>query len=391
MNRIIATLLLGLVAFAEGPPLSKLGDDALAERWKALEKARESDDLSYEQESEREAVLCEFVRRGGDRWVRELAPLARAPADLRVLTALRRLQKRPDPVRIDVAGPRFECVFPDLPTVRVELRVIDELPVTVQQGGNYRSGRQARWRFSGKSFVSTKRWGMGGGISESGAMKRGETWSTELAMGSFIEPLLPGTHEATVLYDDEDPIANRSTVEGLICCRSKPFAVVVKPRAVRVTRDGRAEVVRELARLDANVSRKLVLGEFGPGNHELIPRDSSAGKIMRRGWEAVPVLIEALDDKALTPKRRAWVLALLSNITQALHPESMEDVYGAYVAESGWGPVKGTKNGELQDGMGWKRSRFSYDGEAKLEAQLEHAAKWKRFRKGLRIDAEGDD
>ena len=126
-------------------------------------------------------------------------------------------------------------------------------------------------------------------------MKRGETWSTELAMGAFVECPLAGSHRVRVLYHDTIRIANEKTLAGLVYCGSEPFTLVVKKRPVRVTRRGRQIVVRAIDKLDPRQRRKVIIGEFGLGNEAFLPKTSAAGAIMARGWEAVPQLIDALD------------------------------------------------------------------------------------------------
>ncbi|MDH3590328.1 MAG: hypothetical protein OER88_00505, partial [Planctomycetota bacterium] len=326
------------------------------------------------------------VRRGGARWRALLEPLVATERNLPILTALRRLQGKPDPVRVVVrGGERLKTVFPDLPVLHVTLDVVEGTPVSVQQNGNYRSGRQARWRFEGEHLASTKRWGMGGGMSQRVAMKRGETWSTELSMGAFVECPPAGTYTVRVLYHDTLTIANHDSVARLICSRSKPLTLVVAKRPVRVSREGRRIVTQAIAKLDPKEQRKVILGPYGPGNESFLPKASPAGVIMGRGWEAVPLLIGALDADELPAGRRAWLLALLTNITGALTPKTRHKVYGPYAAEGGSGPVMGKSNGELQGGMAVRRSRTSSDGDFVERIQLAHAAKWRRFGANLEV------
>lgn len=87
-----------------------------------------------------DTCLTEMVRRGGARWQdvvgRELArERAKQPSptstwpwieDLELLTALRRIQGKPDPLAIQLAGvPELECTFPQAPTIGLRMRNVD--------------------------------------------------------------------------------------------------------------------------------------------------------------------------------------------------------------------------------------------------------------------------
>src|SRR5262249_54568078 len=103
----------------------------------------------------REAYLCEIARRGGTTieafLTSEYKELSKEPKmNLEVLTALRRAQKKRDPLAVVVYGAKdLDAVYPRLPHFVVSLKNADaeELPFRCEKGGDYRSGRQARWRF----------------------------------------------------------------------------------------------------------------------------------------------------------------------------------------------------------------------------------------------------
>ena len=73
-----------------------------------------------------------------------------AVPSLEALTKLRRSQKKPDPVTIEVELPKnSHATTRDLPKFRVALKNVDveKLAVKFKYDGDYRSGRLARWRF----------------------------------------------------------------------------------------------------------------------------------------------------------------------------------------------------------------------------------------------------
>jgi hypothetical protein len=111
-------------------------DELLAEH----DRIRELLERNAAHERELETCLTEMARRGGVRWIaflqaeldalraRERADEWRMnePPELVLLTALRRAQRRPDPLAIEIvtAGPT-ETTFPDLPTLELRLTNVD--------------------------------------------------------------------------------------------------------------------------------------------------------------------------------------------------------------------------------------------------------------------------
>jgi hypothetical protein len=51
-------------------------------------------------------------------------------------------------------------------------------------------------------------------------------------------------------------------------------------------------------------------------------------RLFRAGWDAVPALLRKLDDETSDPRRRAWILAMLWNLT-GLHPPAADEHLGA--------------------------------------------------------------
>ncbi len=149
-----------------------------------------------------EAYLSEMLCRGGRGFTKFLSKkhqelLAKRQKEIKgsgqeshgsleVLTALRRLQKISDPVTIEVQGVYYrETVFPYLPEFEVSLKNVDEgdKAVGFTAGGDYRSGRSARWRVdvhdsAGKPVrLKPTASEIGGGLFSIGILKPGKTWA----------------------------------------------------------------------------------------------------------------------------------------------------------------------------------------------------------------------
>jgi hypothetical protein len=97
-----------------------------------------------------------------------------APHSIGSLTALRRVQHKPDPLLVSVDERKVECTYPDLPLFQAAVINVDaeQLPLELQIGGDYRTGRFERWRFevkdkAGKYFPirTVFGFGKGGGLN----------------------------------------------------------------------------------------------------------------------------------------------------------------------------------------------------------------------------------
>ena len=230
------------------------------------------------EDEKRDKLLTEVVRRGGKQWERHLRGLIddqksqyekweqylsglikgqntqhqRTVAEggvrlsprwvsdrhVALLTALRRVQNKPDPLTVLVAGKAtLNCKLGSLPVMHVLLTNldVDREPVTFQSGGDYRSGRSARWRFvvrdaSGHELPQNMPPGlMSGGISSDDILKYGESWTARLHMAHYVDIFIPGQYTVQILYHDEIAIANCENVDGLIVFRSLPLKLTVDP------------------------------------------------------------------------------------------------------------------------------------------------------------------
>jgi tetratricopeptide (TPR) repeat protein len=351
---------------------------------------------------ERTEYLLEMSRRKGPVIVRFLTDMYAAyleerqgdpgrklwdDSNVELLTALRRAQNKPDPLPIVVSGPEeMETIFPNLPVIEAALvnRDAQKRRVTFQAGGDYRSGRQDRWRFDvrdarGNMMPVKQHQGIieGGGLSTSGVLKHGESWDTIVPMRKFIE-LPPGDYTVTVEYHDQKTISDHPHTAGLLVCRSEPFKLHVQPRVLDVTKNDREAAKAAIAELGAKGPVLILEGTYGKGDHDFIKPDSAPGKLLTLGWRAVPALLDELEDRKLTPQRRAWVLAVLYSITSWNDPFPMSGALGTCdVRGRGWA-VSGGKNGKVYAmGLGSGGALILRSDTIDEKVQKEFAERWK--------------
>jgi hypothetical protein len=323
-------------------------------------------------EIEYEPCLCEIIRRGGKNWrlflerelnkltARRFQPYQSAEEDQyyqgstynsELLTALRRVEKRPDPLKIVVDGPDpLVTKASALPRLKVAVQNVDseKLRVGFRAGGDYRSGRQARWRLDlveEKTRSPSVRWQpvglgifFGGGFCPETTLKPGGTWETVLEVRNYIAPLRPGRYRMEVLYHNTITIADEDDEDtsGLIVYRSAPMLLVVEPTIITLTEADRLLAARYVSALQPANAVKLVVGTYGPWAHRFISPDSPQGNLLQMGLKAAPRLIEVLQDKTISEAKRALILGILFTITGANNP-THENVLGNYeYVESGW-------------------------------------------------------
>jgi hypothetical protein len=407
----------------QGPPLpaEMLSDARLRE--KLIDIVPTDSFEEREVRGEYEGLLTEVVRRGGPEWQTFLSVqlprerVARAareearrnaqekavtgrrhapPAnawEIELLTALRRVQNKADPVvvkiRPDLLG-NVKCVFPALPAFPVVLvnQDWDKLSVNLTAGGDYRSGRQARWRFDvrdeqGRRMPVRERFGDGilGGIYTEDALPFGGTWDTKLEMSSFVPALPPGQYTVRVLYHNTLCISEMWDLDGLVISQSPPITLVVAPATVELTDAKRREVLKLLGEIDDRAFLRIVAGTYGNWAYEMVPPDSAQGRILSSGLPAVPVLLFALGEKDLTTPRRAIILTLLFSLTGQNDPTEEEGVVFSFKKLDGPWAVWGGGAG----GMGFGGTSF---GGSIIDenVQREFAKRWEPWNRYVRVE-----
>ncbi len=314
-------------------------------------------------------------------------------SNLEILTVLRRIQKRPDPIHVEIQGEHaLESIFPNVPNFSVALANRDEgqLPVAYMEGGDYRTGRLERWRFaveSKKGEASLAEFGdliqIGGGLLGYSFLKPDQRWKASLAARDYVE-LTPGDYSIRIQYHDCDTIAGSRWLGGRIVCQSAPIRLHVQPRVVDVGKMDRRTVAGLIDKLETKGNVKVLAGVYGKGSHDFLPPESPAGQLLAMGWTAVPQLIDAATNRETPPVRRAWIFGLLYSITSRNTPCWESGVLPDHlVRNTGWAIWYGTDDDRSSGGIGFASTSSVSNAKIVLEKQLEFARRWDAFRKHL--------
>ena len=377
-----------LVRLDRDPPVT----DADLEQ--ELRRHLASDSASREDRIVLEACLTEMLRRGSERFeelLRRALATRKEQAErdershiekqlLPLLTALRRLEGKPDPVRLVVTGSTdLALSFPELPVLELALVNLDVGKETVHLtcGGDYRSGRFARCRIEGLDPggealpVLPSPSGIGGGLAMEGPFGPGAEEEIVLPLASFVRLRAPGVHELRVQYHDEFAIADRSRVDRLIVLTSDPVRLRWEPRVVRLSEEQERVIRRWIGALDDSEPVLLVDGPFREGVEPSLPETKPQLAILKAGWKAVPVLIDALGAPENTPERCAWLLALLYDLTGVLDPWIVPGALGKTTRARGW---RSSMTLPL-DGPRFRRTRIG----PRSEDQAPLIESWKRL------------
>jgi hypothetical protein len=321
--------------------------------------------------------------------------------NLELLTALRRVQKKSDPlvVLLDAKGP-LEATPLSLPRLKVTIKNEDgeKIAAGFTDGGDYRTGRQARWRVvvrdaKGRELPIRELSGiliLGGQFTEI-LLEHGKAWETVLDLGSFVKIPQPGTYSLEVLYHNTKTIADESDISGLVVSRSKPIALVVRSLVIELTAQERKQAAEWILALDANQRLKIVAGSYGEWAHKFVPPNTPEGKLLGMGVKAAPALIESLRDKSLSDKKRAWILALLFSATGENDPRESGALGGYDYQEGGWQIWGGLSGEQPSGGLGCGSEGSVSAGKIDRGEQDKLIAAWVDWLKTVKVRQGGSD
>jgi hypothetical protein len=325
-----------------------------------------------------------------------MAQVAQPPARIRNAVPLswlidqRREQKAPAPLIIQIHGDQNPIIGTPvgLPALKVSLKNVDaeKSSVYLSPTTDYRSGRLPKWRIvltnaDGKEVPvrGSLSW-HGGGILHTTTLKPGETWDTTLPMASYVQYPPPGKYRLKVLFSDRESIVDKGDISNVVCCESKTIDFVMAKLPTKISAVDAAVVRRLIADLDEKKPVRLVAGTYGAWAHDLVSKDSPAGQLMALGPIAVPQIVEATQDKSLSPEKRAWQLAILYSITGQNDPRGplgISGILGDYESREGPWQVFGSKEGEFpQGGFGYSETGSFRGGKIDTKAQFEFASIW---------------
>lgn len=199
----------------------------------------------YGEGTPRDLYLMEMYRRGGEvitKWLREQAgkPTSewgdRPSVNLETVTILRRLERRPGPLTIEIEPAELRCKAGAMPQLKAIVRNDDpgRLTVGFQRYGDNRGPRPERWRFEVRSadgaLMPIQLESMNfGGISNYATLEHGETFEIDLDMGKFVLPLPPGEFRVVVQYHNSRQISRLIEVEDVVVAQCKAVKLVVEP------------------------------------------------------------------------------------------------------------------------------------------------------------------
>lgn len=321
--------------------------------------------------------------------------MERYSKNLEFVTSLCRIQNNADPFQIVVEGSHdLTCEFPEQPVLNVMIRNVDpeKRNIGFQESGDYRSGRQARWRIEVRDaagrirpFKELHGIVMGGGLFNWTTLEPGQGWETTLKMSSFVETLEPGEYQIRVLYHSELTIVDWEFVAGLVTCRSEPIKLKVARRSIQISDQQQQAVAKLLKEFDNKQPCKVVDGKYGEWAHNFIIPDTDYGRLLTLDWVAVPALIDDLEQSD-SPERRAHMLALLFSITGENDPNSgnplglpRRSALGpCSVLKSGWRVwSKGRgDDGGGSGGFGFSSGPRAYESKLDPQAQDAFVKKW---------------
>jgi hypothetical protein len=339
--------------------------------------------------------LTDMIRRGGPHWEQVLkAGLARRRAgqglhrlgdgesELLILTALRRLQNKTDPVMILVEGKAtIRARLGYVPTIVANVTNLDSdrAPVSIMLGGDYRgTPRHNKFRLqvsdSNGNAVRERDYPDMGGLGREETLAYGESIPARLEIEDYVMIDEPGEYSMIVMFHPELRIAQARATDGLLVCKSIPIKLVVEPITIQTTPAEQANVAALIARLPNSGIVRILGGSYGDGVKDFMPFDSPAAQIRRYEWNAVPTLIAAVNDEKLNSSQRAWALGLLFGITDRRNPMNAPGVVGSFeYRHSGW-----IKTGDLP-GIGHAADTESISvpfGEIDVNKQIEFAKGW---------------
>lgn len=407
------------------PPIQRQSSDPVLES--QLRAVLEPSD--WKERHERERLLLEVSTRPPQHWVPIVTAFLRdevkrtdgkgyrdTSQEMHLLTTLRRLQGRADPLTVEATllseGP---YAFPELPIVGVRLLHTDgeteRFPFQI--GGDYRSGRLARWNLElhdaeGKTHQGVDDWSAmtGGGLSTTRRVGPGFIWGVKfpddmaailaqregepvpetvyrpvsLGLADYCRPTRLGRFTVTTAYHGSVTIADLDSYDDRIVHRSQPIAFEWKVRTIHITDDDERRIQ---ARIDDLFSlEEVTITRF----HLPAYRGSNAAdahplaRLFTEEWKAVPLLIDALDASE-SGADRAHLIAALFSLTGLESPLGFKGAgaMGKYAVHGGRVPEGSGVFSTPMNGTG-------FGGRITEKAQRAFAKRWTSHRTYLKTE-----
>jgi len=331
----------------------------------------------------RETLLAEIARRGSVEWIprlraweaRDVGGSVGSP-QLEALTVLRRLEGRPDPLRVHVMPPD-PTVFPGMPRVRVTIRN-DSRGVVLLREGCEKNGidssffvevRDAEGRLMPSDPVNPEFY-----TASSGPRPLPPDESSDVLLRThwYVSDLPPGEYVARVHYHNRGHIQGLEAPLNRITFVSDPFPIRIDPLVIETSWKQRSRV-RALSRDLPTEGPVCLLDEpYGAWAHRIIPPNSGIAELIGMGWPAIPPLVRFASDPSSDPVRRAFALFVIYEISRFHKPPPSVELYGGY---------RTYRRDHRSRARQWSGFARKHDARIDVDAQLDLVRAWERFLK----------
>lgn len=291
-----------------------------------------------------EEVLREIARRGGGLWpqflahrleeLEELGEVDRFDTErerLPTFRALRMAIGEPDPLALRVtADEPLVCTFPELPDLSWALENVDldeTLAVSLRMRfgtGPFRRLLATATRQDGMVLEPLPR--VIGGRSNgllSIELEPGDTAEWRAHLADHLPPALPGRYDVSLFYHDHQTLTSPGQLRSVMVATSEPVSVEVRPRVITLARADHARLKDAISRIDIEDRIPLSTDPWLLEAPAVGEAERPEYALIRAGMDAMPALLEALDDPEIEPRLAQWISGLCFNITGQLDPRSM--------------------------------------------------------------------
>ena len=197
-------------------------------------------------------------------------------------------------------------------------------------------------------------------------------WSCVLAR--YITPDCAGEMTVRIQCHDDEDIADLADVSDRVVLEAEAFTLRVLPRKLARSEVGAVDIAAALDRMRLDAPRVLTSVPYQRGRVYVGEGIAGEEALLAHGWNALPGLLNALDEPGAGFDRRAWALALLYDLTGAVDPREIAGAIGDWTVLAGFYdkrydfPTVG-----MTHGWGTRQSR---DG----EAQEQLIRRWRALR-----------
>jgi hypothetical protein len=290
--------------------LMRLDDDE-AERWLRSEASRYTSHWF-------EPLLNELLRRSKMRWIpvlEQVLPTASAEASLPVLTTLRRLQGKPDPVRVMTAVQPMVIEWPGNESLAVRAMNVDVDGAAFEVGPCVMDVWHVEIRdAAGRRLPATSQRSVAifVGLAPCIVVAPHEDQKGVADLLDSVELLEPGQYSLRVLYHGSDASGWPWLRDGLVMSASAEIPVQVVKRRISTTHEEQERLATSFAAIATEPPSALDDVAF----HAWLDSVRAAKEIIAgAGWRSVPLLLTLIEDERESQDARCRAVAALQGIS----------------------------------------------------------------------------